>query len=124
MQVGFAQLRMSTCHRHICRPSTDCKQKVARKATDYKRHTPSASYAEGVCFAYGVYIGQGRPTSLFVGLVATATAATTLTTEAIAAVDGPVATGQERYGCLIAAFGANHAVHLAGTTVETETAVG
>ena len=55
---------------------------------------------------------------MFVGLVATATAATaTLTTEAIAAVDGPVAAGQERYGCLIAAFGANHGVHLAGTTV-------
>ena len=54
---------------------------------------------------------------MFVGLVATATAAATLTTEAIAAVDGPVAAGQEWYGCLIAAFGANHGVHLAGTTV-------
>ena len=54
---------------------------------------------------------------MFVGLVATAAAAATLTTEAIAAVDGPVAAGQERYGCLIAAFGANHGVHLAGTTV-------
>ena len=65
--------------------------------------------------------------SLFVGLVATAATATTtaaLTAEAIAAVDGPVAAGQERYGCLIAAFGANHAVHLAGTTVGTETAAG
>ena len=64
---------------------------------------------------------------MFVGLVAAATAtatAATLTTEAIAAVDGPVAAGQERYGCLIAAFGANHAVHLAGTTVGTETAAG
>jgi len=80
-------------------------------------------YAEGVFLAYSV--GWGRRTSLFVGLVATATTtATTLTTEAIAAVDGPVAAGQERYSCLIAAFGANHAVHLARTTVGTETAVG
>ena len=70
-------------------------------------------------FAFHAYsVGRGRRTSLFVGLVATATAAAaTLTTEAIAAVDGPVAAGQERYGCLIAAFGANHGVHLAGTTV-------
>ena len=67
--------------------------------------------------AYGV--GRGRRTSLFVRLIATAAA---LTTEAIAAVDGPVAAGQEWYGCLIAAFGANHGVHLAGTTVGTETA--
>ena len=60
---------------------------------------------------------------MFVGLVATATAAAaTLTTEAIAAVDGPVAAGQEWYGCLIAAFGANHGVHLAGTTFGPETA--
>ena len=80
-------------------------------------------YSEGVFLAYGV--GWGRRTSLFVGLVATTTtAAAALTTEAIAAVDGPVAAGQERYGRLIAAFGANHAVHLAGTTVGTETAVG
>ena len=62
--------------------------------------------------------------TLFVGLVATATTAATLTTEAIAAVDGSVAAGHERYGCLIAAFGANHAVHLARTTGEPETAVG
>ncbi len=61
--------------------------------------------------------------SLFVGLVAAATTATTLTTEAIAAVDGPVAAGQERYRGLIAAFCAYHRVHLAGTTVGTETAV-
>ena len=50
-----------------------------------------------------------RQTSLFVGLVAAATTtATTLTTEAIAAVDGPVAAGQERYRGLIAAFRTNH----------------
>ena len=61
--------------------------------------------------------------SLLVGLVATATSAA-LATEAIAAVDGPVAARQERYGCLISAFSANHAVHLARTTVETEAAVG
>ncbi len=86
-------------------------------------HTPPALYAEGAFHAYGV--GRGRRTSLFVGLVATATTtAATLTTEAIATVDGPVAAGQERYGCLIAAFGANHGVHLAGTTVGTETAAG
>ena len=79
--------------------------------------------AEGVFLAYGV--GWGRRTSLFVSLVATATTtAATLTTEAIAAVDGPIPAGQERYGCLIAAFGANHAVHLARTAVGTETAVG
>ncbi len=84
-------------------------------------HTPSALYAEGAFHAYSA--GRGRQTSLFVGLVATATTtAATLTTEAIAAVDGPVAAGQERYSCLIAAFGANHGMHLAGTTVGTETA--
>ena len=73
------------------------------------------------CFGNPVLGGEvGR-----CGLIATATtAATTLATEAIAAVDGPVAAGQERYGCLIAAFGANHAVHLTRTTVGTETAVG
>ena len=56
-----------------------------------------------------VWAGDGdRP--CFVGLVAAATTATTatLTTEAIAAVDGPVAAGQERYRGLIAAFCANH----------------
>jgi len=79
-------------------------------------------HAEGAFLAYGV--GRRRRTSLFVGLVATATTAATLTTEAIAAVDGSVAAGQERYGRLIAAFGANHAVHLARTTVGTETTVG
>jgi len=64
-------------------------------------------YAEGVFHAYCV--GRGRRTSLFVGLVAAATTtATALTTEAIAAVDGPVAAGQERYCGLIAAFRANH----------------
>ena len=53
---------------------------------------------------------------------ATATATATQTTEAIAAVDGPVAAGAKRYGSLIAAFGANHRVHLAGTPVITESA--
>ena len=71
-----------------------------------KKHTPSAMYVEGAFHAYSV--GRGRRTSLFVGLVAAATTATTLTTEAIAAVDGPVAAGQERYRGLIAAFCANH----------------
>ncbi len=86
-------------------------------------HTPSTLYAEGAFHAYGV--GRGRRTSLFVGLIATAAAAAaTLTTEAIAAVDGPVAAGPERNGGLIAAFGANHGVHLAGTTVGTKTAAG
>ncbi len=86
-------------------------------------HTPSGYNAEGVFHAYRV--GRGPRTSLIVVLVAAAAATTaTLTTEAVAAVDGPVAAGQERYGCLIAAFGANHGVHLAGTTVGTETAVG
>ena len=71
-------------------------------------------------------VGRGRRSVLVVvGLVATATTTTTTTTaalptEAIAAVDGPVAAGPERYGSLIAAFGANHRVHLAGTTVVTE----
>ena len=47
--------------------------------------------AEGVFHAY--IVGRGRRTSLFVGLVAAATTtATTLTTEAIAAVDGPAET--------------------------------
>jgi len=78
-------------------------------------------YPEGVFHASSA--GRGRQTSLFVGLVATATTTAALTTEAIAAVDGPVAAGQEWYGCLIAAFGANHGVHLAGTTVGTETGV-
>ncbi len=78
-------------------------------------------YAEGAFHAYSV--GRGRRTSLFVGLVAAATTATTLTTEAIAAVDGAVAAGQERYRGLIAAFCANHRVHLAGTTVAAETTV-
>ena len=68
-------------------------------------------------------VGRGRRSVLVVvGLVATATTTTTaaLPTEAIAAVDGPVAAGPERYGSLIAAFGANHRVHLAGTPVVTE----
>ena len=70
-------------------------------------------------------VGRGRRSVLVVvGLVATATTTTTTTaalpTEAIAAVDGPVAAGPERYGSLIAAFGANHRVHLAGTPVVTE----
>ena len=71
-----------------------------------------------------ILCGGDERAPLFVGLVASAATAATLTTEAIAAVDGSVAAGQERYGCLIAAFGANHAVHLARTTVEPETAVG
>ena len=63
---------------------------------------------------------------MLVGLKAAAatTAAAALPTEAIAAVDGPVAAGPERNGGLIAAFGANHGVHLAGTTVGTKTAAG
>ena len=68
-------------------------------------------------------VGRGRRSVLVVvGLVATATTTTAaaLPTEAIAAVDGPVAAGPERYGSLIAAFGANHRVHLAGTPVVTE----
>jgi len=65
--------------------------------------------------------GRGRRTSLFVGLVATATTtAATLTTEAIAAVDGAVATGAERDRGLIAALGANDRVHLARTPVKAE----
>ncbi len=61
---------------------------------------------------------------MVVGLVAAATttaaAAAALPTEAIAAVDGPVAARPERHGSLIAAFGADHRVHLAGTPVVTE----
>ena len=82
-------------------------------------------HAGGVLRAY--FISRERRTvRVVVGLVAgsATTATATLTTEAIAAVDGPVSAGQEWYGCLIAAFGANHAVHLARTTVGTETAVG
>ena len=64
-------------------------------------------YAEGAFHAYR--LGRGRRMSLFVGLVAAATTATTtLTTEAIAAVDGPVAAGQERYRSRIAAFCTNY----------------
>ncbi len=55
---------------------------------------------------------------------ATATATATLPTEAIAAVDGPVAAGPERNGGLIAAFGADNRVHLPRTPVVTEAAVG
>ena len=67
-------------------------------------------------------VGRGRRSVLVVvGLVATATTTTAaLPTEAIAAVDGPVTARPERYGSLIAAFGANHRVHLAGTPVVTE----
>ena len=80
-------------------------------------------YAGGVLRAY--FISRERRTvPVVVGLVAgsAATATATLTTEAIAAVDGPVAAGAKRYGSLIAAFGANHRVHLAGTPVITESA--
>ena len=58
----------------------------------------------------------------FIGLVASAAAASaaTLPAEAIAAVDGAVATGPERNGGFIATFRANNRVHLAGTPVKTE----
>ena len=58
---------------------------------------------------------------LVAGATATATAtAATLPTEAIAAVDRPVAAGPERNRGLIAAFGADHGVHFARTPVVTE----
>ena len=55
---------------------------------------------------------------------ATTTSAAALPAEAIAAVDGSVATGAERNGGFVATFGANHRMHLAGTSVKTETVGG
>lgn len=61
-----------------------------------------------------------------IGLVASgaaaaaAASAATLPAEAIATVDGAVTAGPERNRGLIAAFGADNRVHLAGTPVKTE----